>query len=99
MCSSVQISTSVPLTSKAMARMSTWGVWPIPSGRAQQRLRLADQPAGVAAVDVVVARDPQEVQTHVVRRPGRDRPERVVPIGRMAAVLPEEMPDERLGAT
>src|SRR6266545_7730945 len=110
MPSSVRILTRVPFTSKATARMSMspgYGSWqPVPtarpgtgrSGGSKQQLRLPHQPAAVVVVDVAVARDPQQVERHVERQPCGDRLERPLAVGEMAAVLPEEMPDERLRA-
>src|SRR5580693_9634632 len=66
------------------------------SGGLQQPLRLRDEPPAVIMADVAVARDPQQVQRHVVRRAPADRLEHLLAVGEMTAVLPEEVPDERL---
>src|SRR5689334_664636 len=68
-------------------------------GRSQHPLRLPDEPSAVILADVAVARDPQQVQRHVKRHAGGDRLERLLAVGKMTAVLPQEMPDERLRVT
>src|SRR5207245_2620531 len=69
---------------------------PLPSGGSKQLLRLRHEPSAVVRADVIVPRDPQQVQRHVVRRACGNRFERPLAIGKMTAVFPEEMPDERL---
>src|SRR5690349_21644223 len=99
--SSARILTRVPFTSKATARMSmTWVGSPRSAGRRyesrrpdlgrsgglQHPRRLPHEPAAVVLADVAVARDPQQVQRHVVRRAGGNRLERLLAVGEMTAV-------------
>src|SRR5690242_2848345 len=111
MPSSVRILTRVPLASNATARMSMHAYCPNGpdasrplaaagggSGRPQQPLRLSDQPSAVVRVDVTVPGDPQQVQRHVVGRAGGDRLEHPLAVGEVAAVLPQEVLDEGVGA-
>ncbi len=64
----------------------------------EQLLGQRHEPSAIVPVDVVVPRDPQQVQRHIVRRPRGNRLERSLAIGEMTAVFPEKMPDERLRA-
>src|SRR6202050_962097 len=64
----------------------------------QHPLRVPHEPSAVVMADVAVARDPQQVQRHVVRRASGNRLERLLAVGEMTAVLPQEVPDERLRA-
>src|SRR3954466_12623040 len=99
MPSSVWMSTSVPFTSNSTARTPASSPGTVTtSPRSQQRLRPVHQPASIVAGDVVVAGDAQQVERHVVRQPGADGAERRVPVREVAAVLPQEVADERLRA-
>src|ERR1017187_3086263 len=65
-------------------------------GGSKQLLGLRHEPSAIAPADVVVPRDPQQVQRHIVRRPRGNRLEGSLAIREMTAVLPEKMANERL---
>jgi hypothetical protein len=69
------------------------------SGGLEEVLGLADQLVAVVGAEVVVGGDPEQVQGHVVGQPPGDRAERLVAVGEVAGVLPQEMADEPLPPT
>src|SRR5438046_3540192 len=94
MRSSVSMSIRVLFTSNSSARRSI-NAGPLKSP--QNDFRFLDQPLPVRRPYPIVAGDTQQCQADLKRNSRRHRPECALAVGKIAAVFPQKMSDERFG--